>query len=120
MKYFDSHAHYYDARFENEIEESADNLIGALLSGMVFFLELGGIFNQFSILIYQLLICAASIFITYSTIPQKDYFDIEAFFAQFNEPEEAEDSADALSDDNSEASVEESPDTNEVKVEEEI
>ena len=32
MKYFDSHAHYYDGRFTSETEESVDNLIGALLS----------------------------------------------------------------------------------------
>ncbi len=35
MKYFDSHAHYYDARFKDEIGESADKLIGALLSSSV-------------------------------------------------------------------------------------
>ena len=35
MKYFDSHAHYYDGRFESECETSADNLIGALLSSSV-------------------------------------------------------------------------------------
>ena len=32
MKYFDSHAHYYDGRFESEYEGSVDELIGALLS----------------------------------------------------------------------------------------
>ena len=31
MKYFDSHAHYYDERFESELAESVDELIGALL-----------------------------------------------------------------------------------------
>ena len=35
MKYFDSHAHYYDGRFTSETEESVDNLIGALLSSSV-------------------------------------------------------------------------------------
>jgi len=35
MKYFDSHAHYYDDRFESECEKSADELIGALLSDKV-------------------------------------------------------------------------------------
>ena len=35
MKYFDSHAHYYDERFKTETEEGADNLIGALLSDSV-------------------------------------------------------------------------------------
>ena len=35
MKYFDSHAHYYDERFENELTESVDELIGALLSDSV-------------------------------------------------------------------------------------
>ncbi|MBQ7333052.1 MAG: TatD family hydrolase [Clostridia bacterium] len=35
MKYFDSHAHYYDARFFEESEKSADSLIGALLSDSV-------------------------------------------------------------------------------------
>ena len=34
MKYFDSHAHYYDGRFE-ENTESVDSLIGALLSSSV-------------------------------------------------------------------------------------
>lgn len=34
MKYFDSHAHYWDSRF-SENRESADQLIGALLSGSV-------------------------------------------------------------------------------------
>ena len=96
-------------------------LIGALLSGLIFFLELGGLFNQFSILVYQLLICAASVFITYSTIPPKDYFDIEAFFAQLNaEEESAEDSPEARSDEDSEENSEELPDTDEVEVREEI
>ena len=31
MKYFDSHAHYYDDRFGVECEEGVDNLIGTLL-----------------------------------------------------------------------------------------
>ena len=35
MKYFDSHAHYYDERFESECNEGVDNLIGALLSSSV-------------------------------------------------------------------------------------
>lgn len=35
MRYFDSHAHYYDGRFESECEMSADSLIGALLSESV-------------------------------------------------------------------------------------
>ena len=35
MKYFDSHAHYYDERFESEINESVDDLIGALLEDSV-------------------------------------------------------------------------------------
>ena len=35
MKYFDSHAHYYDERFESECNEGVDNLIGTLLSSSV-------------------------------------------------------------------------------------
>ena len=35
MKYFDSHAHYYDDRFESELTESVDTLIGALLEDSV-------------------------------------------------------------------------------------
>ena len=35
MRYFDSHAHYYDERFESECEGSVDELIGALLSDSV-------------------------------------------------------------------------------------
>ena len=35
MKYFDSHAHYYDGRFESECNEGVDNLIDALLSDKV-------------------------------------------------------------------------------------
>lgn len=35
MKCFDSHAHYYDARFEEEMEESVDSLIDVLLSSSV-------------------------------------------------------------------------------------
>ena len=35
MKYFDSHAHYYDERFESECSEGADNLIGALLENCI-------------------------------------------------------------------------------------
>ncbi len=31
MKYFDSHAHYYDERFESELSEGVDELIDALL-----------------------------------------------------------------------------------------
>ncbi len=41
MKYFDSHAHYYDERFKgDEYDGSADDLIGALLSS-----EIDGIVN---------------------------------------------------------------------------
>ncbi len=35
MKYFDSHAHYYDERFSQELEGGVDNLIDALLSDKV-------------------------------------------------------------------------------------
>ena len=35
MKYFDSHAHYYDERFESECERGVDDLIDALLSSEV-------------------------------------------------------------------------------------
>lgn len=35
MKYFDSHAHYYDERFESEISEGIDELVGALLEDTV-------------------------------------------------------------------------------------
>ena len=35
MKYFDSHAHYYDERFSEELTEGVDDLIGALLSSNV-------------------------------------------------------------------------------------
>ena len=35
MKYFDSHAHYYDERFYEECTEGVDNLIGALLRDTV-------------------------------------------------------------------------------------
>ena len=35
MKYFDSHAHYYDERFESELAEGVDELIGALLKDSV-------------------------------------------------------------------------------------
>ena len=35
MKYFDSHAHYYDERFESECEVGVDELIDALLSSSV-------------------------------------------------------------------------------------
>jgi len=35
MKYFDTHAHYYDGRFCTETERGADELIGALLSSGV-------------------------------------------------------------------------------------
>ncbi len=35
MKYFDSHAHYYDERFISEYEGSVDQLIGALLSSEI-------------------------------------------------------------------------------------
>ncbi len=35
MKYFDSHAHYHDERFESECEMGIDNLIDALLSSSV-------------------------------------------------------------------------------------
>jgi len=35
MKYFDSHAHYYDERFGEECKAGVDNLIGALLDSSV-------------------------------------------------------------------------------------
>ena len=35
MKYFDSHAHYYDERFGTELMGSVDELLGALLSEKV-------------------------------------------------------------------------------------
>ena len=35
MKYFDSHAHYYDERFSEELSEGVDSLIGTLLSQSV-------------------------------------------------------------------------------------
>lgn len=35
MKYFDSHAHYYDERFESECDVGVDELIDALLSSSV-------------------------------------------------------------------------------------
>lgn len=35
MRYFDSHAHYYDERFESEYEGSVEDLVGALLSDSV-------------------------------------------------------------------------------------
>lgn len=35
MKYFDSHAHFYDERFEGELNGSVDELIGALLKDSV-------------------------------------------------------------------------------------
>ncbi len=35
MKYFDSHAHYYDERFKEEYEGSVDDFIGVLLSNEV-------------------------------------------------------------------------------------
>ena len=35
MRYFDSHAHYYDERFESELSEGVDELIGALLENSV-------------------------------------------------------------------------------------
>jgi len=35
MKYFDSHAHYYDERFSEELDEGVDKLIGALLDSSV-------------------------------------------------------------------------------------
>ena len=35
MKYFDSHAHYYDGRFESECVQGVDELIDALLSSSV-------------------------------------------------------------------------------------
>ena len=35
MKYFDSHAHYYDERFESECNEGVDSLIDTLLSSSV-------------------------------------------------------------------------------------
>ena len=38
MRYFDSHAHYYDERFESESSVSAEELIGALLSDSVLYI----------------------------------------------------------------------------------
>lgn len=35
MKYFDSHAHYYDERFSEELTTGVDNLIGTLLDSSV-------------------------------------------------------------------------------------
>ncbi len=35
MRYFDTHAHYYDERFVEEVNEGVDNLIDALLSSTV-------------------------------------------------------------------------------------
>ena len=35
MKYFDSHAHYYDERFSEELNEGVESLIGTLLSEKV-------------------------------------------------------------------------------------
>ena len=35
MKYFDSHAHFYDARFDDEYEGSVEDLIDALLSSEI-------------------------------------------------------------------------------------
>ncbi len=35
MKYFDTHAHYYDSRFCEECEEGAENLVSTLLSSTV-------------------------------------------------------------------------------------
>ena len=35
MKYFDSHAHYYDERFESEMENSVDDFIDAILKDTV-------------------------------------------------------------------------------------
>ena len=35
MRYFDTHAHYYDERFVEEVNEGVDNLIDALLSSSV-------------------------------------------------------------------------------------
>jgi TatD DNase family protein len=35
MKYFDSHAHYYDERFESEMKNSVDEFIGAILKDNV-------------------------------------------------------------------------------------
>ncbi len=35
MKFFDSHAHYYDARFGSECTEGVDELVGTLLSSTV-------------------------------------------------------------------------------------
>ena len=35
MKYFDSHAHYYDGRFESECDRGVDQIIDALLSSTV-------------------------------------------------------------------------------------
>ena len=42
MKYFDSHAHYYDERFSEELTEGVDNLIGTLLSeGVSYIINIG-------------------------------------------------------------------------------
>ena len=36
MKYFDSHAHYYDERFSEELEMGVDDLIDTLLKENVY------------------------------------------------------------------------------------
>ena len=36
MKYFDSHAHYYDERFSEELTKGVDTFIGTLLSLAIF------------------------------------------------------------------------------------
>ena len=42
MKYFDSHAHYYDERFSEELTEGVDNLIDTLLSeGVSYIINIG-------------------------------------------------------------------------------
>ena len=40
MKYFDSHAHYYDERFSEESEKGADGILGTLFSS-----EISGVIN---------------------------------------------------------------------------
>ena len=63
-------------------------LTGALLSGLIFFFDLGALVDQFVILAYQIIICAICGVLIYTTIPTKDYFNIQAFFAQAKDIEE--------------------------------
>ena len=46
MKYFDSHAHYYDERFAEELEDGADALLDSLFSGSVSFIVNVGTRNE--------------------------------------------------------------------------